>query len=175
MSEIYFNIISCINDRKDANYSQKIKWNVEKIAGYKDATGFIVQRVELNDEIGIIHNYNGPYFEAWDVSDGHTKYDDFDDNFQNGMGCVTDIVMENSIGLKGKIEYHAQVYWVDKHSRIYDDVKQWKPTVSMADELPAVLEKDCSLFTDQHLITKRHFCHLVDFQDEELIKSYCSK
>lgn len=169
MSERYYNIISCINEQKDANYSQKIKWNVEKIAGYKSANGFIVQRVELNDETGIIHNYDGPYFEAWSVNDGHTKYDDYDDDFQNGMGCVTNIVTENSKGLKGKIEYYAKVYWVDRNSTIYNNVTQWKPTVSMANELPSVLERDCGLFLTHCIITERYFCHFVDFQDEELI------
>lgn len=163
MSTKYYNVISCENDRKDANYSLKIKWNVEEIAKHKCANGFIVQRVELNDETGIIHNYNGPYFEAWKVENGCTQYADYDDNFQNGMGCVAGIVAENSVGLKGKIEYYAKVYWVDESSEIYNYVSQWTPAVSMANELPSVLEKDCDLLKYQEATTERYFCHEVDF------------
>lgn len=168
MSKKYFDVISCENDRKDANYSLKIKWNVEEIAKCKCANGFIVQRVELNDETNIIHNYSGPYFEAWEVEGGCTQYADYDDEFLNGMGCVTHIVAENSVGVKGKIEYYAKVYWVDSQSSIYKHIKQWKSSVSMANKLPSVLEKDCDLFEQQEVITERYFCHEVDFQDEKL-------
>ena len=91
MNRNYYEIVECNNERKDANYCLKIKWNVKEISGYCNAEGFIVQRVELIDETGIISNYNGPYFEAWKVKDGKTEYSDFDDAFQNGLDNLFDI------------------------------------------------------------------------------------
>lgn len=159
----YYDVIECDNERKDANYRLRIKWNVQAIAGYQAAEGFIVQQVTLLDEAGIIQNYSGPYYEAWKVTKGKTKNNDYDDNFENGLGCFTEIVTENSIGKKGKIEYQTKVYWIDKSSSIHDEVQKWTPTVSMANELPSVMESECDLFVDVPAITERTFCHNVDF------------
>lgn len=167
ISEKYYDIIECNNDRKDANYSLKIKWKIEKIAGYSKAEGFVVQRVELLDETGIIPNYEGSYYEAWEIIEGKTKYTDFDDEFRNGLDneidIITDIVTENSRGKKGKIEYFSKVFWVDKSTATYNEVKQWKSTVTMANELPSVLESNCNLFIEASSIFERQFCHYVDF------------
>lgn len=144
------------NSRKDGNYSFRVKWNVESISGRKDASGFIVQLVMVEDTAGIIDNYNGPYYEAWEVKSGRTDSRLYDDKFELGNdGWFDEFVAEISKGKKGTIKYIAELFWIDIYSEMYSIVKKCKQyTVSMAQELPAVLKKDCSEFIAPKIDTR---------------------
>ena len=161
-----YTIIKFDNARKNGNYSFQIKWNVDYISGSKNAQGFIVQQVTVKDTTGLIKNYEGPYYEAWHVENGQTDSGSYDDKFEMGAdGFTDDYVAEGSKGLKGSIKYIADLYWIDAHDSMFYIVRKWRPnTVSMAQDLPAILQKDCPEF-NALLIDTRVFSVDVDNQD----------
>ncbi len=120
-------------------FRHRIKWIPPK------EDGFIVQYVELEDPLRIIHNYTKPYYEAWIVEKGKTKYEDYDDEFNNdGDGTfrleMIDVVQERlkKTGEKNSVIcYKCRVYWVPKGTPSYDEVDKWEPLKeNMSADLP---------------------------------------
>lgn len=115
------------------NFSHQIIWCPPK------STGFIIQRVEVEDPYGLIPGYYGPYYEAWRVVDGAIIYDfdddeEFDDGFSNcHHGDYPDtVIAKNTTQRKlreagvetGSFTYHCLVYWLEDKDA--DDVKTWR-------------------------------------------------
>lgn len=130
---ITFDIVDDFKDERGA-YTHRVKWNPP--AG----TGFILQYVEVEDPLKLLSNYDGPYYEAWNVTDGKTDYEGFDDSFSNdGDGLLSDIAI-GSVQRKltkdtGYIEYRTKIYWISIDDPVYKEIEQWDHEVSMANEL----------------------------------------
>ena len=99
--------IKVVKNDYDPNgtYTHQILWELDKCI-----SGFIVQRVEIEDPLHIIDNYECPYYEAWDVKDGNIIYDgkrisrSFDDEFSNEQGGI----------IRYSIQEHVQQLMTEK-------------------------------------------------------------
>lgn len=149
-------IESEINDQ--GAYTHQIKW---VIPIEFDKSGYIVQRVEIEDPCKLLPNYVKPYFEAWRIIDGKIYYDDnspieHDDSFSN---CCDDmktifceIAIENTQRKMRENEvnstyvlYKCIVYWVDDADDCASKIHEWKKgnenNITMAGNLKASYEK----------------------------------
>ncbi len=140
-------------------FTHKIKWIVPC------ASGFIVQRVTLEDELNIVNNYTKPYYEAWEVIDGTIVKDgdgpeDYDDCFSLGGDGSFPMTREFAINgcqrklrdasvIQTTITYNCEVYWIDNNTESAREIKRWKrgcnDGISMADELRASFDAPSDL------------------------------
>ena len=59
----YYEIVSCAD-----SLDLCVKWNVSQIAGHKDASGVILQHMNMDSHISCLHSTS--YWEMWEVVDG---------------------------------------------------------------------------------------------------------
>ena len=120
-------------------YTHQIKWIPPK------SSGFIVQRVEVEDPAHLLSGYEKPYYEAWRVEDGtvldsdgesvsESKYDDSFTNCHDGDWPENEIAIETaerqmkSLGIDHtNVAYYCRVYWVEGGSETAEEVNLWPP------------------------------------------------
>lgn len=136
--------IKVVKNDYDPNgtYTHQILWELDKCI-----SGFIVQRVEIEDPLHIIDNYECPYYEAWDVKDGNIIYDgkrisrSFDDEFSNEQGGIIRYSIQEHVQQlmtekqcdESYIAYRCKVYFAEEGSALYRIVSAWETgKVSMA-------------------------------------------
>lgn len=155
-----------------AGFCLKIKWNVSAITGYKNANGYIVQRVHYIDTVEAAPPVDD-YYEAWAVHDGICDgssaygYDDafqLDINFSNRPIC-------KSLGKQGCVCYETSVYWVDRKHHLYETIDSWKEGgAPMALDLKSVPVNDCPIFEDIKPNFARTFKHEFDCRSRENVE-----
>lgn len=156
MNIIKWNIIEEIIDPR-GSYTQKITWVPPVLSGY------IVQRVEIDDPQKLLYGYVDTYYEAWKVVNGKVVYDDngrilgYDDCFSNcyeGFLCDS-VATDNHNILKDRgisntyISYNCLVYWVDDNNQTSFEISKWTAGnqcgIVMAGELKASYIKPVGL------------------------------
>lgn len=147
-------------------FTRHIKWKTDK-----NRNGYIVQRVDIDDPLSILANYNKPFFEAWRVIDGYVSYDDgidmgYDDEFSNDAnGLFTEEAIENvqtKVKESGYTSYdiriHTLVYWVDVTESAFQVVMKWKPIIGgMSNSLPASYDEIELGIAEKERIIEYHF------------------
>lgn len=156
-------------------FEYAIKWNVEEIAGKKDANGFIVQRIEVDSSISNSGVPKKPYLEAWSVTNGvcaDTRLNKYDDIFSVGIDFRIHDSVIDSLGVLGHIIYKTKVYWVDICDHLFEDVEKWEVNCipSHVGNLKACWIEDFSKFEELSPVFERTYVHHVDFRDKDVIK-----
>lgn len=171
------------NSEKYLYYDLSVDWNVEKIIPSSEKNGFIVQKVMFMNNTNVVLNNEKKdymiYYEAWTVNnrkviDGGNNSDDM---FSCGSEYSIEDCIKKSIGVKGKIEYSAQVYWINEKDVLYDFVCSWKyGFISMANGLKSIDASYCLNFENlKPLFVRDKFIHAVDFTDKFLIEEVIRK
>lgn len=132
-----------------------IKWNVRNIAGNDSAEGFILQHMNIESNISSVPNSD--YWEAWQVVDGYIDRKDYayDDNWNPLPSYLVDCCRDEiNASLDGIVRYSAEVFWIPRQSKAYNEIIQWSPASgSLAGDLPTamILNQDVKDF----LVCKR--------------------
>ncbi len=127
---------------------QRIKWNVEVIAGYERPNGFIVQHFFRTSSPKDFILDDTSYYEAWEVKDGFcidTKGQFYDDEFAIGHPMDQLEVFPKSTYTAGEYCFTGKVFWVDesKHSSLFQVVRKWpRNEVKQAGGLHSVYQSD---------------------------------
>ena len=110
-------------------YTHHINWNPPK------GSGFIVQRVEVDDPVGLISGYERPYYEAWRVEDGivlDEGLEGTDDSFSNCCDGIFDVTEDVQDKMKENcvdhtyVAYNCLVYWAEDDSEAAAEISKWK-------------------------------------------------
>lgn len=173
---------SCIRIVKEDNskpylfYEQSGYWNIEFIAKKNNASGYIVQEVELINTTTIPDiDECVRYYEAWRVVNGKCADDEKnipDDTFGCGFEGIENLMLQKSLGKVGEVKYICRIYWIDEADDHFEIVNSWKEGgVVYADKLKSVLVKDCPKFADMKPVCDRDiFVHRVNFVDRQTVK-----
>lgn len=151
-----------------------IKWIPNEIAGYKNANGYIVQRIKIDAPEYLKGFTYKEYYEAWSVQDGKVQYKNVNNEVWGHM-AEDDVfkyyseAMEESLFKKGVIYYYAIVYWIDKKSKYYEIVDKWEEgAIAQAGILKASETFDVSKIIP--VFERDVFEFSFDFRDESVIK-----
>lgn len=166
----YYTVVNCDNDSPFAYYLLEINWNIEEIAGYSNASGYIVQKVKISNTLGL-KGLDNEYFEAWPVENGKLKLDRSDLADDTFEWLSPSDALSESVGKRGRITYNTQVFWVDRSDPLYNVPNSWEEgTVCEAGNLKSILAKDCKEFERIAPAFEREFIHVVDFDNWSVIK-----
>ena len=155
----------------------EIKWNVEKIAGEKNANGYIVQHFRRQEYPSKNIVGDTEYYEAWPVKDGQMT-GDYDDAFavlipeKNGLVYMEMLVdgFVKAAGNKGGFLFSGDIYWVSINDNLYAEIDSWEPGgAKEAHDLKSVYLY--SGLSDRKPLFKRTFSHSWDTRNEEKIIS----
>ena len=118
----------------EISFSQKhspdlrIKWNVDAFISQNCTTGFIVQHMNIRNNISSVKSDD--YWESWHIKEGilENRRTDYDDNWSPIpsyfiLACEEEIAKSSD----GIITYSSQVYWIPGNSTEYRKIKTWKP------------------------------------------------
>ncbi len=168
MNNPYYEVIEDTNEHPlpYAFYRLAIRWNVEKVAGYNNSNGYILQKVHFDVDVPGVDN-TPDYYEAWKVSNGScdSKFS-YDDKFELHDPCFA-TNLTGSIGRRGKICYETTVYWIDKqkHASWYGVIDGWpEGGVPMANQLKSAYVKNVpeDLFLGLTYVCQRKYIHQYD-------------
>lgn len=117
----YYEIIPCVD-----NLDLYVKWNVSKIAGHKDASGIILQRMNMNSHISCLRSIS--YWEMWEVVDGKVvgnecEYDDKWSSFPSFL--IRDYEDEIAKSSDGVVKFTSKVYWIPLECDAYKEIIKW--------------------------------------------------
>lgn len=160
-----------INDvsKPYACFHYGIKWIPEDIAGYKNASGFIVQRIQIEAPLFLSGYPYKDYYEAWSVENGIVQYCKEVKSNEDDIFAYPSEGIGESVFTRGTIKYNADVYWIDKQSILYEVVNHWEYNrIEQARELLKSSEtfEEC----DVPAIFKRDtFVFEFDFRDDSII------
>lgn len=128
----YYEIVPCV-DSLDLH----IKWNVSQIAGYENASGIILQHMNMSSHISCLRSIS--YWEMWEVVDGKVLGNEYgyDDKWSSlpsflVYNCEDDIVQSSD----GIVKFTSKVYWIPFECDAYKEIIKWDVgAVSEASEL----------------------------------------
>lgn len=132
-----------VKDERDFRgaYTYQIKWNPPVDSGY------IVQKVDVEDPVQLLSGFTQPYYEAWKVDNGKVVYDAsdpednddslyYDDSFSNccnGWDHAVKIAIETARRKMEEkqiqccyVKYHCRVFWIQDGTIGADEIKRWK-------------------------------------------------
>lgn len=117
----YYEIVSCAD-----SLDLCVKWNVPKIAGRKDASGIILQHMNMNSHISCLQSIS--YWEMWEVMNGKVMGNEYgyDDNWSalpsSLVGYCEDDIVQSSDGV---VKFNSKVYWIPFGCDVYKEIIKW--------------------------------------------------
>lgn len=128
----YYETVSCAD-----SLDLCIKWNVSQIAGHKDASGIILQRMDMNSHIPCLRSIL--YWEIWEVVDGNVLGNEYGyDDKWSALPSLLICDYEDEIGQSsdGVVKFTSKVYWIPLGCNAYKEIIKWDVgAVSEASEL----------------------------------------
>lgn len=103
-----------------------VKWNVSQIAGHKDASGIILQHMNMDSHISCLRSIS--YWEMWEVVDGKVLGNEYryDDNWSalpsSLVGYCEDDIVQSSDGV---VKFTSKVYWIPFGCDVYKEIIKW--------------------------------------------------
>lgn len=103
-----------------------VKWNVSQIAGHKDASGIILQHMNMDSHISCLRSIS--YWEMWEVVDGKVLGNEYryDDNWSalpsSLVGDFEDEIVQSSDGV---VKFTSKVYWIPLGCGSYKEIIKW--------------------------------------------------
>ena len=160
-----------------AAFRYGIRWKIDKIAGYKNARGYIVQKINISAPDYLRSFPVKEYFEAWEALDGKIKYPNnasseiIDDCFSADESTAFE-----SIGKKGQVIYQAKVYWIDYQDSLFEVVSKWEiGKVIQAGNQIRSIQRCADLDVLRPLFVRSVFIHNFDFANPIIIKDVALK
>lgn len=148
----YYEVVSCV-DRLDLC----IKWNVPQIAGYKDASGIILQRMNMDSHISCLRSVS--YWEMWEVVDGKVLGDEYgyDDKWSAlPPSLIRDYEDEIAQSSDGAVKFTSEVYWIPLKCGAYKEIIKWDVgAVPEASELKSSVTLTSNV--DQYYVCNRSY------------------
>lgn len=103
-----------------------VKWNVFQIVGHKDASGIILQRMNMDSHISCLRSTS--YWEMWEVIHGKVMGNEYgyDDNWSalpsSIVGYYEDEIVQSSDGV---VKFTSKVYWIPLGCDAYKEIIKW--------------------------------------------------
>lgn len=103
-----------------------VKWNVSRIAGHKDASGIILQCMNMNSHISCLRSIS--YWEMWEVVDGKVVGNEcgYDDKWSLLPPFLfrdyEDEILQSSDGV---VKFTSKVYWIPLGCDAYKEIIKW--------------------------------------------------
>lgn len=148
----YYEIVSCAD-----SLDLCVKWNVSQIAGHKDASGVILQHMNMDSHISCLRSTS--YWEMWEVIHGKVMGNEYgyDDNWSalpsSLVGYYEDEILHSSDGV---VKFTSKVYWIPLGCAAYKEIIKWDVgVVREASEL----KSSVTLFSnvDQYYVCDRFY------------------
>lgn len=117
----YYEIVSCVD-----SLDLYVKWNVSQIAGYKDASGIILQRMNMDSHISCLRSVS--YWEMWEVVDGKVLGDEYgyDDKWSAlPPSLIWDYEDEIAQSSDGVVKFASEIYWIPLKCGAYKEIIKW--------------------------------------------------
>lgn len=152
LSKYYSVVDAYFQDNPNGDFMLPIKWNINKLSGRPNSSGFIVQHMSIQSSDSCIPSND--YFEAWLVQDGNLSPEDknlhWDDIWTASFSFIDKDISQMSV------VFSSTVYWIPYDFEEFNYVKEWKRNEFIeSGDLRAIKNVDWNI--EKFVVCKRHY------------------